>query len=103
LYNEFMHAAHMVDPLVASQTPTYRPLPGMPASAQQALDHIMVRRDTIPDLLCEADILWSEPTLLAHGMLGYLSDHMAVRLKLGWSEASPVVGDAMLDAAQTRD
>lgn len=107
LYNEFVQAANVYDPLGTSQTPTYRPLPGLPASALQALDHILIRRGTLDDMNCEAELLFGEPTVLAHGALGYLSDHLAVHLKVRWPEPQPATAPDLvaLDIAleTTRD
>ena len=103
LYNEFVRAADLYDPLGTSQTPTYRPLPGLPANALQALDHILVRRGTLEDLSFDAEILFGEPTVLAHGTLGYLSDHLAVRLKLRWPKPQVVTSNSASDVPIDRE
>lgn len=84
LYREFCSAARLLDPLAESSQPTYRPLPGMPARAVQALDHILVRMPPGIDLELSAELCFGEPVLLAHGEQGYLSDHLGVRAMLRW-------------------
>lgn len=84
LYREFVHSARLHDPLAASTEPTYRPLPGLPARAVQALDHIFVRVPPGVELELSAELCFGEPVLLAHGELGYVSDHLGVRAQLRW-------------------
>ncbi len=91
LYNEFVDSANLYDPLGTSQAPTYRPLPGLPASAIQALDHILIRRGTLDNITFDAELLFGEQILLAHGMVGYLSDHLAVRCQLRWTSQPTLV------------
>lgn len=93
LYHELLAATHLHDPLRESTEPTYRPLPGMPARAAQALDHILVRwpRNLAVDVCSE--LCFREPVHLAHGMTGLLSDHLGVRLTLRWKEMLPVDPD----------
>jgi endonuclease/exonuclease/phosphatase family metal-dependent hydrolase len=94
LYREFVSSTGVHDPLAGSDEPTYRPLPGLPARAAQALDHILIRAPR--DLLIEArsELCFAEPALLAHGTFGYLSDHLGVRTTLRWSQAPGGAGAA---------
>lgn len=91
LYHEFCAAANVVDPLRDATTPTYRPLPGMPARAAQALDHVLVRTPADGSFSFESELCFAEPVLLGRGgTLGYLSDHLGVKLRLRWpSEVEP--------------
>jgi len=84
LYHEFRHAARLYDPLAGSAEPTYRPLPGMPGRAVQALDHVLVRVPPGIRLEIDAELCFAEPVFLAHGEQGYLSDHLGVRAALRW-------------------
>lgn len=84
LYQEFLAATNLHDPLAGSREPTYRPLPGMPARAVQALDHILVRAPQDLEIEAYSELCFGEPALLAHGTTGFLSDHLGVRLTLGW-------------------
>jgi endonuclease/exonuclease/phosphatase family metal-dependent hydrolase len=93
LYDEFMGLNDLHDPLGASTEPTYRPMPGMPARAAQALDHILVRAPTGLVVDAEAELCFRDQVWLAHGALGYLSDHLGVRLTLRW-EAQLQAGTA---------
>lgn len=94
LYHEFCAAANLVDPLRDATTPTYRPLPGMPTRAAQALDHILVRVPASVSLSLDSELCFEEPVLLGRGGApGYLSDHLGVKLRLRWaavaSDAEP--------------
>jgi endonuclease/exonuclease/phosphatase family metal-dependent hydrolase len=84
MFLEFLHAARLHDPLAGSAKPTYRPMPGMPNRAMQALDHVLVRIPPGIELELSADVCFGEPVLLAHGEQGYLSDHLGVRAVLRW-------------------
>jgi endonuclease/exonuclease/phosphatase family metal-dependent hydrolase len=84
LYEELCAATGLIDPLVEAIEPTYRPMPGVPARAAQALDHVLVRAPQTFSLTLEAELCFRDPVLLAHGTTGYLSDHLGVRLVLRW-------------------
>ncbi len=84
LYDEFLLMTGLHDPLGTSTDPTYRPLAGLPARAEQALDHILVRAPGGLVLKAKAELCFRDPVWLAHGMSGYLSDHLGVRLALHW-------------------
>lgn len=84
LYNEFRTAARLRDPLAGAEEPTYRPLPGMPGRAAQALDHVLVRVPPGSDLEIDAELCFRDPVLLAPGEHGFLSDHLGVRAVLRW-------------------
>ena len=86
LYHEFLAATGLHDPLAQSREPTYRPLPGMPARAAQALDHIFIRAPAGLAVQAQAELCFREQMLLAPGLTGYLSDHLGVRLTLSWPD-----------------
>ncbi len=86
LYHEFRAAANLVDPLGLSTEPTYRPLPGMPARAAQALDHILVRVPPRLTVEIAAELCFGEPVSLAEGVSGHLSDHLGVRSTIRWAQ-----------------
>ena len=89
LYDEFLTMTGLHDPLGTSADPTYRPMPGLPARAEQALDHVLVRTPAGLVLDAEAALCFRDPVWLAHGMSGYLSDHLGVRLALRWQARVP--------------
>lgn len=93
LYEELRAATGLIDPLAHDRTPTYRPLPGVPARAAQAIDHILVRMP--PHLSCtlEARLCFTEQVVLAHGSEGFLSDHLGVRVTLCWDTKTGEMGD----------
>ena len=86
LYHEFLSLSGLHDPLGGSTEPTYRPLPGMPARAAQALDHVLVRTPSNLEVEVQSELCFAEPAILAHGARGYLSDHLGVRMRLTWQE-----------------
>jgi endonuclease/exonuclease/phosphatase family metal-dependent hydrolase len=88
LYDEFRSATGVIDPLVDATEPTYRPGPGVPTRAAQALDHIFVRAPRHFELTMHAELCLGDPVWLAHGTRGYLSDHLGIRLHLQW-QAQP--------------
>jgi endonuclease/exonuclease/phosphatase family metal-dependent hydrolase len=93
LYHEFRAATGLHDPLGNSDVPTFRPPPGLPARAIQALDHIMVRVPQGLAVALQSQLCFGDPVLLPHGTTGYLSDHLGVRLTLEWGQ--PAVADQL--------
>lgn len=86
LYEEFRAATGLHDPLADATEPTYRPMPGIPDRAAQPLDHIFVRLPRTHTYTIRSELCFREPVLLAHGVSGYLSDHLGVRLTLSWND-----------------
>jgi endonuclease/exonuclease/phosphatase family metal-dependent hydrolase len=84
LYHEFLSLSGLHDPLGSSTEPTYRPLPGMPARAVQALDHVLIRAPGNLEVDVQSELCFAEPAILAHGARGYLSDHVGVHMSLTW-------------------
>lgn len=84
LYEEFRAATGLIDPLADATEPTYRPLPGLPARAAQALDHVFVRAPQTADLELHSELCFGDQVMLAHGTHGFLSDHLGVRLTVRW-------------------
>lgn len=87
LYHEFLQTTGLEDPLGSSREPTYRPLPGLPTRAVQALDHILIRPPAGATITAQSELCFGEQVLLTRGMKGYLSDHLGIRLTLQWYEA----------------
>lgn len=86
LYDEFRSATGVIDPLADATEPTYRPGPGVPLRAAQALDHVFVRAPLHLELTMNAELCLGDPVWLAHGTRGYLSDHLGVKLHLRWRD-----------------
>jgi endonuclease/exonuclease/phosphatase family metal-dependent hydrolase len=89
LYEEFVAATGVIDPLAGSAEPTYRPFVGFPARAAQALDHVLLRVPHDLTVQTEAELCFRQPVTLARGTVGYLSDHLGVCVRLGWASVSP--------------
>lgn len=102
LYDEFRTTTGVIDPLADSPEPTYRPLPGVSARAVQALDHLLVRVPPHWSITAEAALCFRDPVLLAHGITGYLSDHLGVRLQLAWSPHSHADSNILTQAVAHR-
>lgn len=88
LYEELRAATGLIDPLSDSSEPTYRPMPGIPLRAAQAIDHVLVRIPDTSAVVLQAELCFRDPVVLAHGRTGYLSDHLGVRLKMRWDPRS---------------
>ncbi len=98
LYHEFLALTSLYDPLGRSHEPTYRPLAGVPARAAQALDHVLVRAPTNLEVAARSELCFAEPAMLAHGIRGYLSDHLGIRMTLAWKG-----GDAAANGRKASD
>jgi endonuclease/exonuclease/phosphatase family metal-dependent hydrolase len=106
LYDEFLAETGMHDPLGTSDQPTFRPLPGMPARAAQALDYILIRAPHHLRVEASSELCFGEPTLLAPSTVGYLSDHLGVRMALRWQKMTPVtrsMGNASVELGMSND
>lgn len=89
LYEEFLAASGMRDPLAGDRRPTYRTLPGVPARYTVAIDYALVRAPPLPGLRIRSDICFGERVPLVGGRQGYLSDHNGVELEIAWDAHSP--------------
>lgn len=86
LADRFLAQSGLIDPLAGDLRPTFRPLPGMPARYAAAIDFNLYR--TPPHLqdrfTTESQFQFSEKHRLANGRMAYLSDHLALELRLSW-------------------
>jgi endonuclease/exonuclease/phosphatase family metal-dependent hydrolase len=84
LYEEFLAASGMVDPLAGDTRPTYRAAPGVPARYAIPIDFALVRLPVESSIQLKSDIRFTERVLFRGGRQDYLSDHMAVELLVSW-------------------
>ncbi len=84
LYEEFLAASGMCDPLAGDRRPTYRTLPGVPARYALPIDYALVRAPPLPGLHIRSDICFGERISLIGGRQGYLSDHNGIELEIAW-------------------
>jgi endonuclease/exonuclease/phosphatase family metal-dependent hydrolase len=88
LYDEFLAASGMIDPLAGDTRPTYRTPPGVPARYALPIDFALVRHPRLPGLLIRSDICFTETLPFVGGRQGYLSDHYGVELRVSWGAQS---------------
>lgn len=85
LYEEFIAATGMIDPLDGHLKPTYFPIIKLPSRYHQPIDHVFVRAPDGFKLTASVDILFEEELPLTSGRLGRVSDHAGIQLKLHWT------------------
>jgi len=84
LYDEFVAATGLLDPLADSRAPTYRPLRLLPDRYAEAIDHVYVRPPGGAAVTTAAVLRFDEPVPLVNGRTAHLSDHLGVELTLCW-------------------
>ncbi|MBA3530804.1 MAG: endonuclease/exonuclease/phosphatase family protein [Ardenticatenales bacterium] len=95
LYEEFLTATRLHDPLGEVHDPTYRPHALLPAQVASmlniAIDHALIR---VPEGLAaryESVIILRDKVELVDGSHAHLSDHYGIHLRIEWPKA--VVSD----------
>lgn len=88
LYDEFVEATGVLDPLDGHTKPTYYPIINLPERYQQSIDYVFIRPPNGHQVTVKAELLFEEKIYLTSGNLGRVSDHAAIHLKLAW-ERSP--------------
>jgi len=86
LHEEFLAASGMTDPLLGDARPTVRALPGIPERYAQAIDFAFVRAPKLAGLHVASELRFAEQVLFS-GRPRFLSDHVAVELRVEWDEA----------------
>lgn len=84
LYDEFVAATGVLDPLAEDSKPTQFLFRALPSRYQQAIDHVFIRPPAHSQLTATAELLFEDKIRLISGRLGRLSDHMAIKLTLEW-------------------
>jgi endonuclease/exonuclease/phosphatase family metal-dependent hydrolase len=88
LYEEFLAASGMIDPLAGDTRATYRVAPGVPARYALPIDFAFVRAPRLPGLRVQSDLCFGEKMQLAGSRrVGFLSDHLGVELRIEWGDA----------------
>jgi endonuclease/exonuclease/phosphatase family metal-dependent hydrolase len=88
LYDEFLAASGMCDPLAGDERPTLRLPRGVPARLALPIDFTMVRLPVMGGLAVRSDHCLDQRLPLAGGRHGFLSDHVGIELHLA-PEAGP--------------
>lgn len=86
LYDEFLAASGLSDPLAGDERPTYRALPGIPARYMRPIDFAFVRAPDLPGLQITSDLRFHKPVAAMRGAEIFVSDHVGVELRVSWGE-----------------
>jgi endonuclease/exonuclease/phosphatase (EEP) superfamily protein YafD len=84
LYDEFLAASGMADPLAGNTRPTHRMPLRLPAHLAKPIDFALVRLPELPGLAVHSDICFDQMVSLAGGARGFLSDHYGIELRISW-------------------
>ncbi|MBC8074967.1 MAG: endonuclease/exonuclease/phosphatase family protein [Chloroflexales bacterium] len=88
LYDEFLAASGMVDPLAGDTRPTHRMPAGIPAHFAKPIDFALLRLPALPGLSVKSDHCFTQQLPLVGGRHGYLSDHVGIELRVAWDDAT---------------
>lgn len=86
LYDGFVTATGMIDPLSGNQEPTYHPVFNLPRRFRQAIDFVFVRPAAGLSVTASAQFLFDRELMLASGRHGRVSDHTGIKLELWWQD-----------------
>lgn len=84
LYDDFMAASALRDPLAGDDRPTYRQSFLMPGRYARAIDFILVRAPVGHETVASARLAFEEKMPLVTGPADYLSDHYGVEAEITW-------------------
>jgi endonuclease/exonuclease/phosphatase family metal-dependent hydrolase len=83
LYDAFLDASGLRDPLAGSSHPTLRPRMMLPSRYFMPIDFALVRAHNFPDIKVESRLRFEEK-VYDEGRHTLLSDHYGVELRLSW-------------------
>lgn len=86
LYEEFLAASGMLDPLAGDTRPTQRMPLGIPARLAMPIDFALVRLPSLPLLSVRSEHCFDQPLPLPDARPDYLSDHVGIALHISWEE-----------------
>lgn len=84
LYDDFLTASGLTDPLAGDMRPTYRNIPGLPARFALPIDFIFFRAPALNDLHVQANLVFDARQPLINGGSSYLSDHLGLEFRCTW-------------------
>jgi endonuclease/exonuclease/phosphatase family metal-dependent hydrolase len=87
LYDGFVAATGMIDPLAGNREPTYHPVFNLPRRFHQPIDFVFVRPPRGSSVTASAEFLFENEVELASGRFGRVSDHTGIKLELWWQDA----------------
>ncbi len=82
IYQEFLAATGLFDPLAEDPKPTYRPMSFLPDSYAQPLDHVLIRAPAGTPVEVSAQIVFDQPVELVDGRKRFLSDHYGIEVEI---------------------
>jgi endonuclease/exonuclease/phosphatase family metal-dependent hydrolase len=88
LYDEFLAASGMVDPLAGDMRPTQRMPPGVPARFALPIDYALLRSPPLPGLRIQSEHRLAGRLPIAGARADYLSDHVGIELRLEWGDGA---------------
>lgn len=101
LYEEFVAATGVIDPLDGHTGPTYFPLFSLPSRYHQPIDHIFVRPPQHHRRFeATVELLFEEALPLTSGGLGRVSDHAALQLQVRWSQPARATAGPVLNSTE---
>ncbi len=89
LYEDFLAASGLIDPLYGNHEPTYRPLPGIAARFAMPIDFALYRAPRLRNLKVQSMLCFRDKVSLIGRGTSYLSDHCGIELCLTW-EREPI-------------
>lgn len=88
LYDEFLAASGLTDPLADDMQPTLRLPRGMPQRFAMPIDYALIRAPKLPNLHVSSQLRFKDKVTLIGGGDAYLSDHVGVELHLTWDDVT---------------
>jgi endonuclease/exonuclease/phosphatase family metal-dependent hydrolase len=86
LYDEFLAASGLTDPLAGDRRPTVRLPPILSGRHAAPIDFALLRPPALPNLHVESDLVFQDKLPIEGQRQAYLSDHCGVALRLSWEE-----------------
>jgi endonuclease/exonuclease/phosphatase family metal-dependent hydrolase len=86
LYDEFLAASGMQDPLAGDMRPTQRMPPGVPSRLAMPIDFALLRAPPLPGLRVESAHRLDKLLPVPGARPDYLSDHVGIELRVSWDE-----------------
>jgi endonuclease/exonuclease/phosphatase family metal-dependent hydrolase len=83
LYDSFMDASSLTDPMAQDERPTFRPHRGMSSKYRVAIDYVLYRAPAALNLSVQSDLQFQDRHTIA-GRKAYLSDHLAIEARFAW-------------------
>jgi endonuclease/exonuclease/phosphatase family metal-dependent hydrolase len=84
LYDEFLAASGLADPLAGDMRPTQRMPPGVPARLAMPIDFALLRVPPLPGLRVSSALRFDQRLPIDGARPDFLSDHLGVELRVAW-------------------